>query len=167
MLEFGPAMRTLLPRAMRMILGAGLVLGLLVGLFGCARKPPAPKVPVSNPGRPAAPNDKGASETAKQATTDYLQALTKGDTARAYDLLSEASRQGHSREDFEAAAKKARAGYALERAWTEKAGADRAEVIVPFLEGEEPGGKAFSLVKEKGQWKIIYLVGTPFSPYEK
>ena len=70
-------------------------------------------------------------------------------------------------EEFGEAAGQAQVVYDLERAWTEKVVADRGEVIVPFSQGEEPGGKAFSLVKEKGDWKIAYNVGTPFSPYEK
>jgi len=124
--------------------------------------PPA----IRSKGNPEA-GERGEQAAAKQAVIDYLQALYKKDFSRAYDLLSEASRQGHSLSDFEKTAQQAQVVYDLARARTEKVTADGGEVIVPFSSAEEPGGKTFALVKESGTWKIVYKVGTPFSPYEK
>jgi hypothetical protein len=144
-------------------------LGLLLLALGCGRRAVNHLQPGANPPPTAGPQaNAGAEEAAaKQVVMDYLQALYKKNYGPAYELLAKASRQSHSLADFEQTARQAQVVYDLERARTGKVVADRGEVIVPFSQGEEPGGKAFSLVKEKGSWKIIYNVGTPFSPYEK
>jgi hypothetical protein len=154
-------------------LAAILALGLLLMALGCGRRagsnlsPGGTPPPVVRPQENSQAGDRTEQVAVKQVVIDYLQALYKNDFTRAYDLLSEASRQAHPLEEFGKASRQAQVVYDLERAWTEKVVADRGEVIVPFSQGEEPGGKAFSLVKEKGSWKIVYNVGTPFSPYEK
>lgn len=166
-------MRKLSLRSASAKIAAVLALGLLLTLLGCGRQaasnlqPGGTPPPASGPRRNTQAGDRAEQAAVKQVVLEYLQALYKKDFTRAYDLLAEASRQAHPVEEFGKAAQQAQVVYDMERAWTEKVAADRGEVIVPFSQGEEPGGKAFSLVKEKGSWKIIYNIGTPFSPYEK
>jgi hypothetical protein len=148
--------------ARRLVICIGF--GLMLGLLGCSR--PTPPPPQLAPNASAEPSDSQASlEAAKKAVLDYLRAIYAEDYKTAYDLLSTESRRRHSQEVFAKAAKEAWVLYDLEEAQVESRGENAAEVVVSLQQEEEPGTKAFSVVREKQQWRIVYYEGKPLFPY--
>ncbi|NIM04356.1 MAG: hypothetical protein GTO55_00845 [Armatimonadetes bacterium] len=102
---------------------------------------------------------------AKSTVIDYVRAIYAEDYQTAYALLSAESKRRHSEEAFAREAKAAFVLYDLEEARAESRGEDAAEVVMALQQEEEPGAKAFSVVKEDGEWKIVYYEGKPLFPY--
>jgi len=97
----------------------------------------------------------------------YLGALYEQDYPTAHNLLSAESRRRHTLEEFAREARSAQVLYDLAGARIESIGEQTAEVVVPLQQEEEPGAKAFAVVKEDGQWRVVYYRGKPFFPYEE
>jgi len=95
----------------------------------------------------------------------YLGALYEQDYQAAHDLLSAESRRRHTLEEFAREARSAQVLYDLAGARAERIGEKTAEVVVPLQREEEPGAKAFAVINEGGQWRIVYYTGKPFFPY--
>jgi hypothetical protein len=157
----------------KLLAGAGLglliaIAGLLViSAAGCGS--PQIKTPPPPPQKRTQPVEAGPSgrdfTDAKQAVTNYLNALYDQNYTGAYALLSADSQSKHPEKEFKRNAAAASVSYDTAKAKAQSEGADRIKVIVEMQAEEEPGAKAFVLTKESGQWRIVYTSGTPFSPY--
>lgn len=148
------------------ILAAGL--GLILALAGCTKRQPTPPqlAPQPRPTRTVpAPVAKPEPEAAQKAVAQYLTALAAQDYAAAYALLSADSQKRHPEAVFTKDAKAGQVVYDLTGAKVSSATGQTAQVFVPLQQEEEAGGRIFSVVKEDGKWKVIYLSGKPFFPY--
>lgn len=116
-----------------------------------ASKPPHPKPPAASP---------------REVVHDYLTALEQKDYAAAYALLSRESKEVHSRAEFGALADKYAAPSLDAAAGVEQAVEEgRMVVMVPMI--EDPATSSFTLVKEEGEWRILFRNedGSPWFPY--
>jgi len=146
----------------------GIGIGLSLILIGCSRQPPPQLTPTSPPGALQTPDEETPEEAqaaAREAVADYLRALYAQQYKQAYDGLSAASKEHHSQEAFAAAAKEGQVVYDLDMIEVKQLEDGAAYVIVALQEEEEPGNKSFEVKKESGQWKIVYIEGSPFFPY--
>lgn len=150
-------------------LSLSIGVGLSLILLGCSREPPPPQLtPTPQPSVPQAPDEQTPEEAkaaARQVVGDYLEALYAQEYEKAYDYLSESSREAHSRDEFTSAAQEGQVIYDLETTEVKQLEDDTAEVIVALQEEEEPGSKSFEVKRESGRWKIVYIKGSPFFPY--
>ncbi len=122
--------------------------------FPSAKPPPKPPLP------------KPASAAPLEVVQDYLSALERKDYDAAYGLLSKESQKVHSRDEFAALAEKY-AAPSLDAAAAVEQSAEpgRAVVMVPMV--EDPATSSFTLVKEEGEWRILFRNqgGSPWFPY--
>ena len=83
-------------------LSLSIGVGLSLILLGCSREPPPPQLTPTPPqGAPQAPDEQTPEEAkaaARQVVSDYLEALYAREYEKAYDYLSKASREAHSRD---------------------------------------------------------------------
>ena len=143
----------------------------LVGLAAAAvifwvMRPPQTAAPPSPPPRPpVAGGQPTASAQARGTVINYLQALYHGNYQQAYSLLSAGSRSQHPYQEFVARSKAGSTEYDLARVAKGKpAGQGRMTVTVP--QAEDPATHSFVLVREANSWKVVFLGGTPYSPYD-
>jgi len=110
--------------------------------------------------RPVQPSTRNALvvSTIKQ----YLAALREHDYAAAYELLSRDSQSIHSRASFEQQGKQGMPLYDLETARVTING-NQADVVIQQL--EDPATHDFHLVREDGEWHVVYRGGAPSQPY--
>ena len=93
----------------------------------------------------------------------YLEALERKEFGPAYAGLSKASQQAHPYQEFVTLAEKSGVpNYDLSGAG-EKMEDDKASVTVPMA--EDPAEASFTMVKEDGAWKIVFIGGVPSFPY--
>jgi hypothetical protein len=88
--------------------------------------------------------------------------LQDGDYRRAYALTSEESRRRRTAEKFEKSARESSIVYDFNRARLELSGEDKATLSLPHE--EDPAWSEMTLVREKGQWRIVFLNGLPWAP---
>ena len=126
---------------------------------------PSPKAPSAEPpAAPATPPPTPAAGTPTEVVVSYLEALYGDDFVTAYGLLSEASREAHSQEDFvELCERGAATSYDLESVREGSPEGDRVIVNVPLV--EDPAEAGFVTVDEDGAWKVVFIHGAPWFPY--
>lgn len=130
---------------------------LLLPLAGCARRMQLPIRPPAKPAPRAA-----TAKDAVEAAQAYIRHLQAGDYSSAYALTSEESRRKRSIEAFERAARGGGTVYDVDGARLQFWEGNKASVALPHV--EDPAWTELSVVKEKGQWKIVFLSGVPWSP---
>jgi hypothetical protein len=119
--------------------------------------------PPASPARPPSPPPQKTESSAQQLVLGYLESLNKKDFRAAYSQLSKASQQAHTYEDFTSLAEKSGVpNYDLSAA-REKTEGDRASVTVPLA--EDPAEATFTMVREDGAWKVVFIGGVPAFPY--
>jgi len=126
---------------------------------------PSPQAPSSEPpAGPATPPPTPAAGTPTEAVVSYLEALYGDDFLTAYGLLSEASREAHSQEEFvELCERGAVTNYDLESVREGSPEGNRVIVNVPLA--EDPAEAGFVTVEEDGDWKVVFISGAPWFPY--
>jgi len=146
-------MRTRL--AWLLLLVAVVVIAVVILRYPAAR-PTRPVPPVAGPGPVAG----GPCEVVRV----YLTALEERDYRRAYELLSSDSQAERPYREFVSLCEGA--GFPsldVEAAQEKPSADDRAIVVVPMV--EDPAEAGFTLVKEGGVWKIVFMKGSPWFPY--
>jgi hypothetical protein len=139
--------------ALLVLVAAALVIVALIWLPS-GRRPAAPPRPRPRP----------VAASAKQAAVTYLGALRKRDWRAAYALLSADSQAAHPMSEFAAACEKAGAPSLDVAAAEEKqAKGGAVTVVVPMV--EDPANAAISMVMEKGEWRVVFIKGSPWFPY--
>jgi hypothetical protein len=91
-----------------------------------------------------------------------MRHLQAGHYRSAYALISEESRRKRSIEKFEKAARRGGIVYDVEGARLQFWEGDNASVALPHV--EDPAWTEVRLVKEKGEWRVVFLNGLPCSP---
>jgi hypothetical protein len=105
-----------------------------------------------------------AQPSPREVVTSYVEALHRKDYRAAYALLSARSQQLHPYEGFVKLAESAGAAdldLGAAREGEEKDG--RVVVSVPIV--EDPAEAAFTMVRESGRWKVVFIGGLPLFPY--
>lgn len=120
------------------------------------RRPPPAARPRPHPGPVAA--------GAKEVVIAYLSALQKQDYRGAHAHLSAGSQAAHAFDSFARECEKAGFPSLDVEAAQEKAGEGGGTmVVVPMV--EDPATAGFTMVREKGEWKIVFVEGSPWFPY--
>lgn len=149
---------------MKMRVAAILVLVAVIVVAVIIIKFPSPKAPSSEPPAAPATPPTPAAGTPTEVVVSYLEALYGDDFGTAYGLLSEASREAHSQEDFvELCERGAITSYDLESVREGSPAGDRVIVNVPLM--EDPAEAGFVTVNEGGAWKVVFINGAPWFPY--
>lgn len=124
------------------------------------------RYPMSQPPPAPAPTPppKPQSSSPTQVVAAYLGALEKKDFLAAYRHLSSASQQAHPYEEFVSLSEKSGVpSYDLAGASEKTSGEGRVIVTVPLV--EDPAEAGFTLVREEGAWKVVFIGGVPSFPY--
>lgn len=136
-----------------------------VGFFQQSPSPAPPPV-APGPVKPA-----GAANLQQQAVdtvTTYLRALSQDgghvpDYDTAYAMLSRTSRAKHTRAQFETIGRQGIPNFDLKTAYAKV----KNETAIVELSNPDEDSKAhaFHLLREDGQWKVVYLGGAPGMPF--
>jgi hypothetical protein len=141
-----------------LVLVAVIVVAVIVIKFPSPQAPPSE--PPAGPATPPTP----AAGTPTEAVVSYLEALYGDEFLTAYGLLSEASREAHSQEEFvELCERGAVTNYDLESVREGSPEGNRVMVNVPLV--EDPAEAGFATVEEEGAWKVVFISGAPWFPY--
>jgi hypothetical protein len=124
------------------------------------------RLPVRRPGAVVRPRPQRgpAAAGAKQVVIAYLRALQKQDYRTAYAHLSARSQGAHPFDSFAQDCQKA--GFPsldVEAAQEKTSEGGGTTVVVPMV--EDPATAGFTMVREKGEWKIVFVKGSPWFPY--
>ena len=116
------------------------------------------------PTKPPPPKPQASPMSPKQVVQGYLSALEREDYPAAYELLSSEYRRLHAVDQFAALCKQSGAPSLDVSAAVEQPGeSGRMVVLVPMV--EDPAAASFALVREDGQWRIVFRTGSPWFPY--
>lgn len=149
---------------MKTRVAAVLVLVAVIVVAVIVIKFPSPRAPSTEPTTVPEPPPTPADGTPTEAVVSYLEALYGDEFLTAYGLLSEASREAHSQEEFvELCERGTVTNYDLESVREGSPEGNRVVVNVPLV--EDPAEAGFVTVEEDGDWKVVFISGAPWFPY--
>lgn len=162
---------TLASQVRMLVLALAVAAGL--GLTGCwkpigffQQSPPPPTAPPTAPVAPAGTGN--LQQQAEDTLNAYLTALSQdnGHTPEydvAYAMVSRASQAKFTRAEFETKGRRGMPNFDIKSART-KIKQDTATITLSNPD-EDAMTHEFHLVRESGQWKIVYLGGLPGMPF--
>jgi hypothetical protein len=138
-----------------LLVAAAMVIAAILAFPGL--RPAAPPRPVPRP-VPQAEADP------RQVVAAYLGALEKKDFSVAYGHLSQGSRKAHPYDEFVRLAERSGAP-AYDLAAAEEKRGEEGKVVVAVPLSEDVARASFTMVKEGGSWKVVFIGGAPSFPY--